>query len=71
MSTYSSIEDRVEVYRLASEVDDIDRERLNFLEELDEERLPLRRRLAGAFIRLGLKIDPEAADELEAEHTAA
>jgi hypothetical protein len=71
MSTYSSIEDRVEVYRLASEIDDVDRERLNFLEELSEERAPLRRRLAETFIRLGLKIDPEAAETLEPEHTAA
>ena len=71
MSTYPSIEDQVEVSRLAAEIDDIDRERINFLEEWNEERLPLRRRLAGAFIRLGLRIDPEAADELELEHTAA
>jgi hypothetical protein len=61
----------MEVYKLEAQIDDIDRERFNFLEELDEERAPLRRRLAGAFIRLGLKIDPEAADELVAEHTAA
>ena len=71
MSTYPSIEDRVEVSRLEVEIDDIDRERMNFLEEWNEERPPLRRRLAGAFIRLGLKIDPEAADALEVEHTAA
>ena len=71
MSTYPSIEDRIELSRLEARIDEVDRERINFLEELSEERQPLRRRLAGAVIRLGLKIDSQAVGELELEHTAA
>ncbi len=40
------------------------------LEEAEEERLPLRRRLATALIQLGVRIDPLAAEALASASAA-
>jgi hypothetical protein len=39
-------------------------ERMEFLDELEEENPPFRRRLALALIHLGVKLDPHAAEEI-------
>ncbi len=40
------------------------RNRIALAEEMDNDRQPLRRRVASAFIQLGVKIDPEAAEDI-------
>ena len=40
------------------------RDRLEFLEELETEREPLRQRIAAALINAGFKLDPEARERV-------
>ena len=47
------------------------RHRIEFLEEVEAERLPLRSRVANVFIRFGMKLDPAAAARLDLQEEAA
>ena len=71
MHTLTDLDERVKALKLESDLDarwsELDADQPDAVEELP----PLRRLLASAIVRLGLRIDPDVVEELNATKDAA